>query len=68
MTSAPTWNASTTLSTAGTSTSRTPATQPAARLLATIPPSPPNSTAPTTGQMTSPARLETKKQCSAEPQ
>jgi hypothetical protein len=33
-----------------------------------IPPSTANSTAPSAGQMISPARLDTKKQCSTEPQ
>ena len=57
---APTWKASATHMTAGTSTSRTPGTQSPATPLPVIPPSTPNNTAPTAGQMTSPARLETR--------
>ena len=57
---APTWKASATHMTAGTSTSRTPGTQLPATLLPVIPLSTPNKTAPTTGQMTSPARLEAR--------
>jgi EmrB/QacA subfamily drug resistance transporter len=63
-TSAPTWKPNTTRSTAGTSTSRTPGTQSTARLLLEIPPRTANSTAPVAGQIISPARLDTKKQCS----
>ena len=44
--------------TAGVSTSRTPGTQSAASRLPVIPPTAPNKTTPTAGQMTSPARLE----------
>ena len=48
--------------------SRTPGTQKTARLLLVIPPRTTNSTAPIVGQMISPARLDTKKQCCNEPQ
>ena len=53
--------------TAGVSTSRTPGTQPAARVLALTPPRITPHSAPPAGQMTSPARLPTQKQRSAEP-
>ncbi len=53
--------------TAGSSTSRTPGTQPAARLLVLTPPRTAYHSAPAAGQMTSPARLPTQKQRSAEP-
>jgi hypothetical protein len=66
-TSAPTWKPSTTHITAGISTSRTPGTQSAARLLALTPPSTPNASTPSAGQMTSPARLDMRKTCSWEP-
>ena len=46
--------------TAGVRTSRTPGTQLAATLLPVIPPTVPNKTAPTAGQMTSPARLDAR--------
>ena len=54
---APIWKASATPMTAGVRTSRTPGTQLAAMLLPVIPPTAPSRTAPTAGQMTSPARL-----------
>ena len=66
-TSAPTWKPSRTHITAGISTSRTPGTQSAARLLALTPPSTPNASAPSAGQTISPARLDMRKTCSWEP-
>jgi hypothetical protein len=53
--------------TAGISTSRTPGTHPAARLLALTPPRTPYATAPAAGQMISPARLDTRTKRSWDP-
>jgi hypothetical protein len=52
---------------AGSSTSRTPGTHPAARALALTPPKTPYATAPAAGQMTRPARLETRTKRSWDP-